>query len=331
MELARWWVLPLVAAAALVTGFALRRRAARRSRDEAGDARAQVANSDLLTALPGYGRALARYRGLLRAACVLLIGLVAGAALLAARPIGTDTVAPDTRSRDIVLCLDVSNSMATSDVALLDTFMTLVGTFTSERVGLVLFASSPVQVFPLTDDYAYVTEQLTAVRDAYGSGNTGSQAWAGTTLGEGTSVISDGLATCLTSFDRPRDRRPRSVVLATDNYAAGPQRFTLEDTARIAITRNIRVYGLNPEDPTGSASTPEAASYQATMRATAGEYFGLDDPTQVPRIVAAIGAEESARFTGAPRLVQFDQPGVVVGVVALALLGYLALMWRVRR
>jgi len=331
MDVAFGWVLPVVAAVVLITGLVLRRRAARRRRDDAGERRARVANSDLLTSLPGYGRALARYRGLLRVACVLLVALVAGAALLVARPIGTDTVATDTRSRDIILCLDVSNSMATSDVALIDTFRSVVRGFSGERIGLVLFASSPVQVFPLTDDYDYVESQLTAVRDAYGSPNTGSQAWGGTTLGEGTSVISDGLAACLTSFDRLEDRRPRSVVLATDNYASGPQRFTLDDTARLATARNVRVYGLNPEDPTGSATTPEAAAYQATVRATSGDYFGFDDPTQVPRIVAAIGAEESAHFTGAPRLVQLDRPGVAVGAVAVALLGYLGLMWRVRR
>jgi len=331
VDLAFRWVLPMVAAAALVTGIALRRRAARRRREDRGEKRTQVANSELLTALPGYARALARYRGLLRAACALLVAVVAGAALLAARPMGTDTVATDTRSRDIVLCLDVSNSMATSDVALLDTFMSVVGKFSGERIGLVLFASSPVQVFPLTDDYGYIVAQLTAVRDAYDSGNTGSQAWAGTTLGEGTSVISDGLATCLTSFDQPERQRPRSVVLATDNYAAGPQHLTLDDAAHLAAARHIRVYGLNPEDPTGSAATPEAAAYRAAVRATAGGYFGLDDPTQVPRIVAAIGAEEATRFTGAPRLVQLDRPGVVIGAVAVALLGYLGLMWRVRR
>lgn len=59
-----------------------------------------------------------------------------------------------------MLCLDVSGSMAEVDMEILDTFLELTDDFKGERIGLTIFNASPVQVFPLTDDYEFVKEHL---------------------------------------------------------------------------------------------------------------------------------------------------------------------------
>ena len=54
------------------------------------------------------------------AASAMLLG---GAALLgAARPVDTTIERPETRNRDIMLCLDISGSMAAYDAELVTTF-----------------------------------------------------------------------------------------------------------------------------------------------------------------------------------------------------------------
>ncbi len=167
-----------------------------------------VANSAALTALPEYRRALRahRIRMAVLAASAMLLG---GAALLgAARPVDTTIERPETRNRDIMLCLDISGSMAAYDAELVSTFKRLVTSFEGERIGLVIFNSSAATVFPLTDDYDFINEELDLAGRALAGEADLESFFAGTFNGRGTSLIGDGLATCVSSFDRVDTQRP---------------------------------------------------------------------------------------------------------------------------
>ena len=59
-----------------------------------------------------------------------------------------------------MLCLDVSGSMSEVDVEVLSVFEELLDGFEGERIGLTIFNSSPVQIFPLTDDYEFIRGHL---------------------------------------------------------------------------------------------------------------------------------------------------------------------------
>ena len=76
-------------------------------------------------------------------------------------------IEPESRNRDIMLCLDVSGSMYEADSEILRVYAELSKGFKGERIGLVLFDSSPVVVFPLTDDYDFVTKQLESAAEAF--------------------------------------------------------------------------------------------------------------------------------------------------------------------
>ena len=140
----------LVATAIVVVGAILLRR-----RHTSETTALPVANSDRLTSLPSYQRAMARYRllvGLLLAGVVLLLLTTAG---LTARFASVTAVQPDLRNRDIVLCLDVSGSMTEYGAALVGVFEKLVQRFDGERIALVLFNASgedAVFTLPREDD-----------------------------------------------------------------------------------------------------------------------------------------------------------------------------------
>ncbi|PRY17327.1 VWA domain-containing protein [Kineococcus rhizosphaerae] len=307
------WLVPVVLVAVLLTAVVLLRRARGRGAPDL-----LLAHADRLTALPAHARARRRHRVLLAARLLSLLVAVVGCAVLLARPVDVTTVAPDSRSRDVVLCLDVSSSMSATDAAVVDAFARIARDSPGDRVGLVLFASRPVQAFPLTDDASYVADQLARVRAAYATGTTGSVAWAGTTGGDGTSVIGDGAATCVTSFDRLGSPRARSVVLDTDNVVSGPQRVTIDQVGRLAVQRGVRLYALNPAELTDDATRGAAASLRAAAEASGGQYFPVSAPGTVPAVVDALCAREAARGTGAPQLLRVDDPVVVAVVVALA-------------
>ena len=317
MEVRFLWLLVLGAVVlASVAGSVWRRRLGTRR-----PARTAVANTAALTALPEYRRALRSHR--LR---VLLLAVsaavLAGAALVgAARPVDTSVEQPTARNRDIILCLDVSGSMSEYDAALVATFRELAEGFAGERVGLVIFNSSAATVFPLTDDYAFVQDELDLASEALAGGPRLEDFLAGTYTGRGTSLIGDGLATCVSSFDRVDTLRPRSLVLATDNHRAGPPLVTLESAAELAKARGVRVYGLNPEE---RGHDLEADVLERTVTGTGGRYFVMGDPGAVAGIVSSVQRQEAALIESGTRTLRTDDPATAIGLAAVGLAGVIA-------
>jgi Ca-activated chloride channel family protein len=327
-----WWALlaALVVAAAGAWRWVVLRRRERARLRRAGT---PVAHSERLTELPVYRSLVARYRAALVVALVLVVPLAGLAALLVARPGSVQVVEPDSYKRDIVLCLDVSGSMTEVDSQIVATFADLASGLDGERIGLSLFDSSSVQAFPLTDDYDFVAEQLRRYRDSFDSaGGEGTRYWTGTDLGDGASLIGDGLASCVLSFDGGSEStRPKSIVLATDNYVNGAALLTLDDAGQLAVDRGVRVYALNPADYSDDAVADEVAGELRTVaESTGGAYFALDDVTTVGEIVQRIDDQEAGLFTGTRRLVVTDAPQAAVVVALLLAAASFVLLWRVR-
>lgn len=299
---------------ALVGAFVAYRLVSQRSRRSA----AAVANSVVLTRLPEYRRAVLRHR-LRMLVLTASAALLAGAALTgAARPVDVTIERPETRNRDIMLCLDISGSMAAYDAELVRTFMELVTQFEGERIGLVIFNASAATVFPLTDDYDFIQGELDIALRALTGDREFEYFFAGTFNGLGTSLIGDGLATCVSSFDRVDTRRARSVVFATDNHLAGRPLLELDEAIELAKLRAVRVYGINPEE---AGADEQAVAMRELVRSTAGEYYAMDDRAAADRIVAAVEAQEATVIDAAARRLLTDNPGVPIALAGLGLGG----------
>ncbi|MEW1811239.1 VWA domain-containing protein [Pseudarthrobacter phenanthrenivorans] len=337
MALMFWWLLPVAALAAGAAVWAtLRRNRGSNVR------RRPVAHADRLTALPEYQAALRRYRRRLAMAGTACAVLLVAAATAAARPIDVTTISPGQHNRDVLLCLDASGSMSSADAAVVDVFAKLAEKFDGERIGLTIFDSSAIQVFPLTDDYAYAREQLSAAKDAF-DGKPGSSGFLdGTWNGRGSSLIGDGLASCLNSFppgtalpqEGPRvegPQRSRSVVLATDNFLSGEPIMTLDQAAQLARDRSVHVYALNPADlDYGAGGDQPGARLRAAAQSTGGAYYSLDNPGAVAGIVGAVEQTETAAIQGAPRAVFSEIPGLPLAVALLAALVLCLVLWRLQ-
>jgi len=331
-----WWLLPVAAAAAGVTAWV-----ALRGSKRLNVRRRPVAHADRLTALPEYRAALRRYRRLLALAGTAAVLLLVSTAVAAARPVAVDTVRPEQHNRDIILCLDASGSMSSADAAVVEVFAKLAREFDGERIGLTIFDSSAIQVFPLTDDYDYAQEQLKNAKDAF-EGKPGSSGFLdGTWSGRGSSLIGDGLASCLNSFPATKDPagrnsqpppRSRSVVLATDNFLSGKPIMTLDQAAGLARERAVHVYALNPGDlDYGSGAGQPGAQLRAAAESTGGSYYALDSPDAVAGIVDGIERTETSAIQGAPRAVFSEAPGVPLAVALLSAVVLFAVLWRMQR
>ncbi|WP_426226101.1 vWA domain-containing protein [Pseudarthrobacter sp. DSP2-3-2b1] len=348
MELMFWWLIPLALAAAAAAGwFAFLPHSRGNAR------RRPVANADRLTALPEYQAANRRHRRWHAVAALAGAALLLSAVAAAARPLELTTSRPEQHNRDIMLCLDTSGSMSSADAAVVDVFAQLAKEFNGERIGLTVFDSTAVQVFPLTDDYEYVEEQLTLARDAF-EGNPGSSGFLdGTWGGRGSSLIGDGLAACVNGFPATKPgtpsspqastdsstgsgtdsgpKRSRSVVLATDNYLSGDPIFTLEQAGTLATERGVRVYALNPGDlDYGTGPGQPGARLRAVAEAGGGAYYALESPEAVAGIVRTVQETEAAALQGAPRAVVSDRPELPLAVALLSGLVLVGASWRLR-
>ena len=311
MALAFWWipliVIAILAAIVAITIFARRRSGVRRG--------SPVAHSERLTELPQYRRALDRATWRVVISGILVTALVAMLTMTGARWVYTKVITPEKYNRDIVLCLDVSGSMIDYDAKVIDRYLEMLPGFSGERMSLVLWNSSAVPVFPLTDDYQFVEAQLTEIRDAMLYQGYSDLFLGGTLRAPGASLVGDGLASCVMQFEgaapsateEPEDDgRSRSIILATDNVVNGTQTITLPEAAAYATKNFIKIYGLDANE----FQDAYAREYRQTLEDVGGSYYELTDGTSVDEIVDTITSDETSRVEGAPQLFVIDRPEV---------------------
>jgi hypothetical protein len=326
MALKYWWLLPLglAALAVVVAGFWRRHRSVAN--------RIPVAHADRLTALPAYWHAVRRRRRWLLAALAAVAVLGMSLLVAAARPVTETTSVPEQLNRDIMLCLDVSGSMLDTDEAIVTVFSTLVGSFKGERIGLTIFDSSSVMVFPLTDDYEFVAAELAVAKEALDVDSTNFAYFAGTYERPGSSLIGDGLASCANGFPGAQDaQRSRSIIFATDNMLSGKPIFTLAEATVLAQKSTIAVYALNPNDYGENTIFGSAADgLKKTATNTGGAYYPLESDSAVASIVSKVQATEAAKIQGAPQKTVLDHPAWPLALALLALLVLGTASWRLR-
>lgn len=314
-----------VLAAAVVAGILLAGRKPRAAAD--AEHRALVSRAARLRALPAYRQALRRRSFLLVGLGVLAALAFASAAFVTARPQAEHVINPQNANRDIQLCLDVSGSMSDVVVETITVFEGMLEGFEGERIGLTIFNASPVQVFPLTDDYAFAKRELARIADSFDYNDTYPEHWAGTLNGPGASLIGDGLASCVMGFDHAGDERSRTVIVATDNDLQGASIVTVEQAAAFAKREGVRVYAINPADGLNEEQTAELA---AAVKDTGGRAYALRDTTSVPEIIAEVQHQEAKVLTSEKKLVRADAPTVWLGLLAVLGLVWIIVAWRVR-
>lgn len=330
MSLALWWI-PLVVIGLLVVVVTVAMFSGGRTRRSG----TPIANSQRLTGLAAYRAAIGRANGRVIIATIVAVALLAMATLAGARWVYTKVVTPEKFNRDIVLCLDVSGSMVDYDAKVIDRYLEMLPSFDGERMALVVWNSSAVPVFPLTDDYAFVEEQLVQMRDQMESGGLSDFVNAGTLENNGASLVGDGLASCVMQFEGAApsddaepidDGRSRSVILATDNLVNGEQTITLPEAVAYATRNSIAVYGLDANEHEDAYSD----EYRKSLEENGGTYFQLTDGTHVDTIVDTITSEQTSLIRGAPQLSVVDRPEIWLWLVLGLGAGYLVFAWRSR-
>ncbi len=291
-----------------------------------------VANSKYMTELESYKKALKKYTLLIRLMALFLAFIFLLIIILSVRPAVKTIERPDLTNRDIILCLDVSGSMRETDAKVVENFAELAKGFKGERIGMVIFDSTAATLFPLTNDYNYVIDILNKTKAAFNSENyseSNYDLFTGTNEGEGSSLIGDGLASCVLRFDKLGTKRSRSVILATDNYANGAQIVDLKQAGALAKKNDVRVYGLNPDDRNdGDYKDKNSIEFREVVLGTNGDYYKFESPGSIPGIISKVSQQEATRFKGSPVLVTSDKPQLIILIIVFSTVILLFIVWR---
>ena len=316
---APWVVLAALGVAVLVAAVAvLVDRWARRAPTDA----ASIAYAARAYALPAARRRIRRQRvASVFLAALAMLGVFA-AGVIVARPVEVTVTRTEQNTRDIVLCLDVSGSMKAVNQRIVDTFRILASQLEGERIALVVFDASPLGVFPLTDDYSFIREQLKGVSVAIGGGERDQEATfmrrEGSRFGPALSAVGDGLRGCTLQFDGEPDERSRTIILASDNDPVGQPMISLSQAVDGAVAARATVMALTP----GDSADAEIADLRAELARTGGEVYHFADGAGVQRIAEFVGDRESTTTAGSEIVREEDRsaPALLLLVAATGVL-----------
>ena len=282
----------------------------------------KVANTHFIKNTDFYKSIVNKYKTIIYIVFGLLFLSVLGASLLTSRVITTSTHSNKIYDRDIMLCLDVSGSMSELDEEIIRAYGSIVDNMHGERFGIVIFDNSAYKLLPLTDDYDYVKDVIDKSIKAFNGMDTGDYKVAdyiyeGTFEGEGSSIVGDGLASCVLSFPKLDEERSRIIILGTDNYVSGPQIITVPEAGKLAKKYKISIYPLDPEGYNGK----EAKELQDIATLTGGKYYTIKDTKQTNDIVKSIEEKEKSVRETSPTSSSTDHPEVPLIIILLSLLG----------
>ena len=331
-----WWLIPVVLTVvviATVVGWMLARRAGVRS-----GKKGWVANTGYLRGLPKYQALVRRTRASLAMAFVCFLIAVIATSVSAGAPVDRYVKHDKSASRDIVLCLDASGSMLPYDSKIGDAFREIISHFEGERISLQLWDAYSMTMFPLTDDYDMATDVLQDMSDTI---DTGLIRIGGKVSGtrelfeylepvldenqEVSSLVGDGLASCIMGFDHNDKQRSRTILLATDNEVYGDGVYDLSEAIEFAKKQGVTVTALYPGSDTNLGY--QAQQLRDEVRKTGGDFYDASSPSAVDSVVRQIEAEQKEELDSAGKMVETDRPGAALGwtlVGVVSLLGLLA-------
>ncbi|WP_323792813.1 vWA domain-containing protein [Nocardioides sp.] len=315
MELKWPWLLVTIAAATLV----LLAWWSRRPRQTVGADALVMAHVSLLRGLPRYRQLRRRRTALLAWLVIGALVTIAGATLLSARPQQT-RIEATAKSRDVMLCLDASGSMDRFNRRVVEQVQLLLDELVNARVGLTVFSGTAVTLVPLTQDLAYVKEELVNAEKAFLRGGFIYVAGVELERDRRASLVGDGVASCSQRFDRPDEDRSRSIIVTSDNDPLGAPVYSVGEGAAYAAERDVVVHAIaSPATKDDGA----AQEFRDAVEATGGIYATLDDDGSADELLAQIQRRDESRAEGPPRTIESESTyvGAAVTVVGVGVLG----------
>lgn len=313
MSLKYWLLVPLIMAGAVALTLFVAWRA-RRTGQQTGRT-VPVAHLEQLKVLPSYQR-LVRLSRLLRVLrfCLLLLMIAVLTAVLA-RPQKQTNFVDTEKTRDIVICMDVSNSMNAYAADGLEALKEIVTADRTDRFAIVLFQNAPFTAVTLTRDTAILRSKAQEISEGLLSENH-TNLWQGAGLQDGRvngTDLAAGMQGCLNRFDQLDKPRSRHLIFLSD-FKHDPNGGNPERAAEVVAKAGVQTYFMYP-------GTFDADNLTVLSKLTAAQTYGLANPQATTQVVnevyQTIRSDRDVRT-----YLAIDSPYVLLMVAAL-----LSLSW----
>ena len=316
----------------------------------------RAANTSFVRKLPEYRRYYLTEK-ILRAAmefCILTALIVT--MVLMARPVKTETVSNGTKKRDIYLNLDVSYSICYLNYDLVDSLQDVVKSLDGDRFGITIYNTSTVLYVPMTDDYDFILRKLDELKvyfdlqkqymDLYNRYDLTDAEWdklyelqdeleyydAGTLINnyqKGSSLIGEGLASCLYSFPHLDDEdRTRIIIMSTDNeqQAMGRPLVELDEASDYCKKYDVTIFGIFPNKENFTATNTNTSDYDSLVsemrecvEKTGGVFYQQSDSLPVRDIVKDISSQKVMEVNEITITKVVDQPMVPATILVIVI------------
>ncbi len=279
----------------------------------------KVANTSYIKSNEYYKKKINEYKVIiyiLKGICLFTIFV---SVILLSRVSKTEKVNANEYNRDIFLCMDASGSVDELNLSLVDNLRDTVKSLKGERFGISIFNTSSVILVPLTEDYDYVLDTLDSLKDSFDSlvnpnyfdnesYTKQNYITSGTLVGaeeRGSSLIGDGLASCVYSFPKLEEDRTRIIIFSTDNELAGTPLLTLEEAANISKSKNITIFGIG----TKLMNDKNRIEFKNAVAKTGGDYFEQSN-NSVNNIVKSIERQSKSLLKKESQSYKTDLPTI---------------------
>ena len=289
----------------------------------------KVANTKYIKESEYYKAKIRKHRiysiliGVMSVICISLTSI------LVARPITKQSKSDTKYNRDIIIGLDVSLSENEVNLELVKKFRKIIPNIKGDRIGIVLFNTSPVVYCPLTEDYDYIDECLK-------------------TIEEQIQIVIDNNGTIPYSYDEDgaetrsfwyggtiannREKgRTRIVIFATDNDVSGTETISLEDACAYCKQYKINLYAYCPSTDMNIYATKEnIASYKAAVESAGGKFYVGDLDRMSSSIVNEIKDTKVSAMNTSVRTIITDHPEVLAVIITISVAILIIIEKRIR-
>ena len=298
----------------------------------------KIANTHFIKNTPYYQKKIKQYKMLLLVSKLLCLFIIFLSFYLLARPFTTDKIDKRKYSRDIILCMDISASVDNLNYELVDNLKNTVKSLKGERFGISIFNTTSVTLVPLTDDYEYVISVLDQIKKSIDTRYSydfmaedylynSDYIISGTIEGweeNGSSLIGDGLATCIFNFSKSDEQRTKIIIFSTDNDLQGTPLLTLDQAAEISKRKNVIVYGIGNYD----IIEENKNEFKNAILKTGGSFY-LSNTQSVKKIVDNIESTSKSLIKIDSKKYKIDDPFVPFLLLCLSSLSLIIINRRV--
>lgn len=303
----------------------------------------KIANTQYLKNTDYYKKKIKEYNIIKKIIIIIFFIAIICSTILIARLAKVETININQYNRDIFLCMDVSDSVNKLNIELVESLKNTIKQLHGERFGISIFNTSSVILVPLTDDYDYVENILDEIKKSI-KANISSEystysdndyfyirnyIYSGTleeNESRGSSLIGDGLASCIYSFSNLNDDRTRIIIFSTDNDLAGTPLVTLDKASKISKSKGIKVFGIG----TKIMKESNKIEFKNAVEKTGGKFYEHSTST-VNNIVDDIESTSKSLLKSQAETKELDIPQIPFILLILSIFGIIIISKKVSK